>query len=181
MNGTSCLTVEHGEVFGSGEDASALVTIVGVVVSLTDVSIVGSLGYITSCAVDGTWRRLADEFSMSVAVEVVDHELRVMGTGSDILTQIDAPKFRAIQLKAVDDDIASVAVVRVVVCIRRVPLQEQLVLSVTIHIAHRTVVRPVLVGASVGCGAVFGTVQRDGAIEVSPWGYLGRCRHHVIT
>ena len=121
MYGATGLPVEYGEVFRSREDASALVTIVGLIVVFPYLVIIGSLRDVTSCAIHRTRCCLADEFGMSVAVEVVDHELRVVGTGTDVFTQIDAPKFRAIQLKAVDDDITRIAVVGIVVGIRWVP------------------------------------------------------------
>ena len=99
-----------------------------------------------------------------------------MGAGTDVLAQVDAPEFSAVKFQTIDDNVAGIAIVRVVMGIRRIPFQEQLILSVAIHIAHRTVVGPVLIGASVWCVAAFRTVEWDRAIEVLPRGDIVRCK-----
>ena len=40
---------------------------------------------------------------MAVAVEVVYHELRVVGAGTDVKAEVDTPELCAVELIAVDD------------------------------------------------------------------------------
>ena len=92
MDGTSRLAIEHSEVFWTAEYASAFVAIVSLIISLTDIGIVSSLSDITTCTVRRAWRRLTNQLSMSVTVEVVNHKLCVVGTSTDVFAQVDPPQ-----------------------------------------------------------------------------------------
>ena len=86
MDGLPCLTIEYGEVFRTTEYASTFVAIICLVICLTDVGIVGSLGNVTTSTVNTARCSLTDEFCMSVTVKVIDHKLRIMGPGTDVLS-----------------------------------------------------------------------------------------------
>ena len=73
---------------------------------------------------------------MAVAVEVVYHELRVVGAGTDVKAEVDTPELCAVELIAVDDAGGRAAAVGVVLAVRRIPLDEKLVLAVAIDITH---------------------------------------------
>ena len=73
-------------------------------------------------AVDRAVGSLHHNFGNPVTVEVVDHELRVVCAGADVLAEVDSPEARAVQLHAVYKDRARIAVLRVVLRVARVLL-----------------------------------------------------------
>ena len=85
MDGSSCQSFEYGEVFRTAKDASTFVAIVCLVVSSTDVCLICRLGDVSTCSVNTAWCRLTNQLGMSVSVEVIDHKLRIVGAGTDIL------------------------------------------------------------------------------------------------
>ena len=66
-----------------------------------------------------------------------------MRTGADVLAEVDSPESCAVQLHAVDKDRARIAVLRVVLRIARIPLENKIKLAVAIEVAHAHVVRGV--------------------------------------
>ena len=91
MNGSTSLSVEYRQVFLSAIDASTADTpILGVAGSL-DGGIGRCLVYIGALAVLGAWSSLAHHLCLAVTIEVIDHKLGVVGTGTDVLSQVDAP------------------------------------------------------------------------------------------
>ena len=61
-----------------------------------------------ACSVDGAGGCLAGYLGLAVAVEVIDHELGIVGSGADILAQIDAPQFGPVEFIAIEDYITCV-------------------------------------------------------------------------
>ena len=123
---------EDGEVFGTGGDESRTVAEVGRVV-------VGggrSLREERSRAVLGARCRLADEFGLAVAVEVGHHHLGVVGARADVLAQVDAPQLLAREGVPVEDHVAGVAALRVVLAVGGVPLHHEIPASVAVEVAH---------------------------------------------
>ena len=77
---------------------------------------------------------------MSVLVEIVNHELRIVCSGTDVHAQVDTPELRAVQLVAVEIDVVGLVALGVVLRGGRIPFDDDLILSVAVDIAHRTVV-----------------------------------------
>ena len=188
MDSAPRLSVEDGQVFRSAEDATALIAVVSGVVGTADTLVVSSLSNVAAGTVHGTRCRLADQLSTSVAVEVVDHELGVVCSGADVVTQADTPKHFTVlgQCVAVNEDGGGEPVTGVVGGIRRFPLQKQLVLTVAVGVAHGTVVGGINIRSAARHSA-FWALHGDTAIKVSP-GYHragGFCRTtmhgHLIT
>ena len=96
MYGPSCLAVKNGQVLWTVQHASVLVDIFRFVVSLTYLCLVGSLADVTSCAVYAARCRLANHLGMPVAIEVIDHELGIVSTGTDIPPQVYSPEFSTV-------------------------------------------------------------------------------------
>ena len=97
---------------------------------------------------------LGDEFCLAVKVKVCHAHLRIMLPCADVDPHVHAPQGLSSKRHAVDIDLVGVAGLRVVERLA-LPLEEDLILSVAVHIADTAVVRRVL------CA---GTVQRN--IEV---------------
>lgn len=89
-----------------------------------------------------------------------------MGAATDVDTQIDTPQQRTIQSVAVQQRGAGIAIVGIIVGIGWVPLQQYLVLSVGIHIAHTGIVGRIAERTSVGCYAIGRLLQFDGQIAI---------------
>ena len=87
-----------------------------------------------------------------------------MRTGTDVLTQIDAPELGTIQFVAIQDHIARIAIMRIIMGITWVPFQNQFIFSIAIHIAHAAIIRGVTIAFPIGSDAAFRTVDRQGAI-----------------
>ena len=74
-------TVENGEELGTIKDTSSLIAVVGQrVANDAPLAVAGAVGGVTH------------QLSPSVAVEIIDHELRVVSAGADITAEIDAPQ-----------------------------------------------------------------------------------------
>ena len=87
----SRLAIEDREQFWSCLDSSCLVALIRLVVYRQDISIGGSLAHKLTLAIHATRRCLADHLSLAIAIEVIDEELGIVGTGTDVLPQVDAP------------------------------------------------------------------------------------------
>ena len=64
----------------------------------------------------------AGDFGATVAVEIVDHELRVVRSGADVPPKVDPPEARAVQLVGIEENVAGVTALRVVLRVRGIPL-----------------------------------------------------------
>ncbi len=170
-HGVQCLAglaLKDGEQFRSRQYAPALVAIVGGIVQFTDGAVGGRLTHWPTLPVHRTGRGLADHLRLAVTVEVVDEELGVVGSGADVLAQVDAPELGAIQLVAVEEHFAGIAVVGIVVGVGRVPFQDDFILAVAVHVAHTTVVGAVGIGSAVGSGSALRTVEGQRPVKVGP-------------
>ena len=75
------IKVEDGEVVGARDDAAHGIAPVGQ-------GVADDVAEGVARAVGGA----ADELGTAVAVEVVDHELGVVGAGADVFTKVDTPE-----------------------------------------------------------------------------------------
>ena len=91
-------------------------------------------------------RGLDHDFGHAVAVEVIDQVLGIVRAGSDIGSQVDTPKLLSVQGVRVQQHIAGAAAKRIVLGIRGIPLEDDLVASVPVEVPDRTVVGAVEVG-----------------------------------
>ncbi len=107
----------------------------------------------------GARRGLDGHFGPAVAVEVIDDELGVVGAGADVGAHVQAPQQRAVQLVAVDQAAAGVALDGHVLAVGGVPLDEIFHLAVAVHIAHAHVVGAVGKGVPRRGDAAFGLLQ----------------------
>ena len=169
VDGIAILSTEHGEVFRSLHYASTGSAVVGVVVGMDYGGIGGSCCHVLPLAISGSRCCLANNFRLSIVVEVINEELGVVCPSPDVLAEIDAPQLPSIKLVSVDDDVACISVVGVVVGIGWVPFDDELIFTVAVEVAGATVVRRVGEGLAVGCHASFGTVDGQSSVEVVPW------------
>src|SRR5262249_13819187 len=82
---------------------------------------------------------LAYHFRLALSVVVIHLKLRVVGAGAYVATEINAPKAGAVELVGVDKYIACVAVLRVVLLVGRIPLENNFVIAVAVKVADRRV------------------------------------------
>jgi hypothetical protein len=83
---------------------------------------------------------LAGYLRAPVTVEVVDHELGVVRAGANVPAEIDAPQPLPVERVRIDQHAPRDTRRRGVACVRRLPLQDDLVLAVAIEIADARVV-----------------------------------------
>src|SRR5699024_11557252 len=110
---------EDGQVFGAVEDGAGVVADVGV-----GVADHGAL------AVGGAVGRLDDDLGRAVGVVVVHLGLAVVGAGADVHAQVDPPQLGAVELVRVQEHVAGVAGLGVVLGVGGVPFEDQLELAV---------------------------------------------------
>ena len=89
----------------------------------------------------GARGRLAGYLGHAVAIEVVHHELRVVGAGTDVRTEIDSPHPRTVELVPIEVGRPRVSLLRIVMGVRRIPLEYDLVLAVTVEISDAGIIR----------------------------------------
>ena len=95
----------------------------------------------------------ADNLGAAVAVEVVDHELRIMRALADIFAEVDFPEERAVELVGLQNRRIGDAGLRVVAALAGL-VQHDLVFAIAVEVADRDVARRVARGRA----------QRDGKI-----------------
>ena len=121
IDGLECpasLSVEDCEEFGTIEDSATHTCFLLAALAfdvLHDDAIchpvgVGIADYV-ALSVCGAVGCLADEFGSSVAVEVIDEELRVVCSGADVAAHVDAPEPFTCEFVAVEEHVAGVAFV----------------------------------------------------------------------
>ena len=91
-----------------------------------------------------------------------------MRTRPDVDTQVDPPELRAVELVGVEVLVARVAHLGHVLGVGRVPLDDDLVVTVPVQVGDGGVVRTVRVGLADGRDAVGRLVQRDVEVPVAP-------------
>ena len=92
VDGSTGLSVEHGEILLSAVDTSGGSAPVLRVVGGLDVFVGSGQIYVVALSVLAARSRLAHQFCPSVLVEVVDHELRIVGSGTDVHTEVNTPE-----------------------------------------------------------------------------------------
>ena len=105
MDSFTRLTLENGEILMTAIDTTGTGPPVLGIAGRLDFLVGGCLIYIVAFAVFRAWRRLAHQFGFAIAVVVIDLELRIVRTSTDIYAQVNAPEFGAIQLVAIQEDI----------------------------------------------------------------------------
>ena len=133
--------VEQGVVLRSGEHIPAGIAVV-----------LGGIADDCTLAVHRAVRRLAGHLRLAIAVEVRHKELGVVCAGTDVLAQVNAPQACAVQPVAVNEDIAGLALLGVILGVGGIPLHKDLIGAVTVHIAHRAVIGRI--GAAASCGRI---------------------------
>jgi hypothetical protein len=66
-------------------------------------------------------RGLGHDLGLAVAIEIIGHHRRVVGTGTNVLAQVDPPHASPVELVSIEQDVASLAGLRIVLGIRRLP------------------------------------------------------------
>jgi len=82
---------------------------------------------------------LADDLRPAIAIQVIDHELRVVRPLADVFAQVDLPKERAVHLISLKYRRIRKAGLRVVAPHAGL-MQDDLVVAVAVQVAHRAVV-----------------------------------------
>ena len=108
---------------------------------------------------------------LTVTVKVIHHELSVVRPGTDVASEVNSPESASVQFVAVEEHIASISVVGIVVGVRGGPLEDNLILTVTVHVSHRTVVGTVPVLMAVGCLSCRRHVERDTQVTARSVGF----------
>ena len=182
-DGTAVGAAEDGEIFLSAVDAPLAVAPVAVVVGSADDGVVGGLVDVPPTAVAAPRCRLAHQFGTSVTVEIVDEKLRIVGSGADIRTEIDAPQSARltgrglhIELIAVEDHRPRHSPLRVVAGVGGFPLDDKLILAVAIDIADGAVVDGIVV-----VGTCCGLREVVSEVGHRPRQYGLRCRQHLAV
>ena len=78
---------------------------------------------------------LHDHLGLAVAIVIKHLELRVVCARANILTEVNTPKARTVELVGIDEYRTRIARLRVVVSVRRIPLQNQFVFAVAVEVA----------------------------------------------
>ena len=130
------LAVENREPLRSRENVSVGVSIILAVVS----TLRRTERQVTTATIFCAGSRLHGKFRLTVAIVVTHKHLRIMSPRTNVHTKVNAPKFLATHLVAINEHVAGLALLRVVLGIARIPLENQLKFTVTIHIAYRNIV-----------------------------------------
>ena len=131
-NRSAISTAENGQVFRPLKHKAVTVTI-----------ILGLVANRLACSVDCTVGGLHNHFRLAVAIVVKDLELRIMSTRTDVLAKVNAPQALAVELVGIDKHRTRITRLRVIVCVRRIPLQNQFVFAVAIEVGSTHIVRNV--------------------------------------
>ena len=135
-----------------------------------------ALAQVLSAGILRSRRCLYGKFRLAIAIVVTHEHLRVVRPRTDVYAQIDAPKFFAAHLVTVNDDVARLPLLGIVLGIARIPLENQLELAISIHIAH---------GNIVGTVGVVATACRPVQVHcqelLAPHGYgIVRCKFLAV-
>ena len=164
MNRLARKSTEHGEHLRTFHDAPHLVTIISLVIHRLDFCIGGSLTHEPPLAIQTSSRGFANQFCLAIAIEIIDEKLGVVRTGTDVLTQIDAPELGTIQFIAIQDHIARIAIMRIIMGITWVPFQNQFIFSIAIHIPHAAIIGSIAIALPIGSDATLWMIDGQRAI-----------------
>ena len=155
-HGRAGLAVEDGQELRAGQDVAGRVAVVGA-------GVADDLAGAVRGAVGG----LHGDLGPAVAVVVVHLELGVVRAGADVAAQVDPPQPGAVQLVRVDEHVAGVAGLGVVLGVGRIPLEHDLVLRRRRPGRRPGVVGAVGVGDPVGRGAAGRPLDRHVEVAAS--------------
>ena len=96
MNGSTRLTVKHRQIFLPSVNSTTAHSPVFSIARSLDSVVSSSLIHIISCPIDTTRGRLAHHFRFSITIKVVDQELRIVCTSTDVIPQINTPQLCSI-------------------------------------------------------------------------------------
>ena len=180
MHRLARFTLEYGKEFLAAGYSTLAVKIGLGIIHRPDIGI-ASLGYKPALTIGRTIGRLADQLSLSVAIEIIDHHLRGMVARTDVESQVDVllPQRSAIHAISADDDRRSIAVLSAVTLVVGQPFQNQFIVAVAIQVAHRHIVRAVS-SRGVSTLDTGRTLHIEGGKHVVPGNGLARftCRRH---
>ena len=114
MNRLAGKSVEYRQHLWPSHDSTYIVAIIGAIVYLFYVCICSSPTHEFSFSIHRTSRCLADHLRLAIAIEIVNQELGIVSTSTDILSQVDAPELLAIEFVTIEDDISRIAIMRIV-------------------------------------------------------------------
>nr|GEU28687.1 hypothetical protein [Tanacetum cinerariifolium] len=130
-------------------------------------------------AVDGAVAGAHGQLGDAVAVVVVHLELRVVGAGADVFSEIDAPQALAVQRVGIEVHRSGVAVEGVIPgvgrirdlgvgTVDRVPFQDDFIAAVAVEVGNAGFVRGVVVGLAAGRDAGRRLLDRHAQIALVP-------------
>ena len=114
------------------------------IVTLGDALRPSCFRHVSTRAVCSARSCLADEFSLAVAIKVVDKEGRVVAAGAYIQSKVDAPQVCAIHAVGIIDGRGGHSVVPVIPLVGGRPFQNEFVGAVAIEVAYAHVVGAVI-------------------------------------
>ena len=179
--GSASLSIEYGEklwaIKDSSDDTRRLscpFTLDGFVDSAIHDPVGIGIANHVPLSVGGAIGSFADEFCSSIAIEVIDEKLGVMGSSADVGTEVDTPK-RGVgswrlgvdgrgNFVTIDEDVSSEAFVTIVVGVGWFPFEDDFVLSIAIHIPYAGIICRVGIASAIGCGSVGWLVEGNGQI-----------------
>ena len=168
MHRLTRFAIEDSEQFRTILDAPPTVAIISRIIERTNLCISSRFANKPALSIDTSSRSLANHFRLSIAIKVENQELGIVGTGTDILAKIDAPELCSVEFITIKNHIARIAIVGIVVRVGRVPFHYQFILTVTIHVAHATVVRSVGIAPAIWSRATLRTIDGQRLIQISP-------------
>ena len=77
---------------------------------------------------------------MPVTIEIIDEELGIVGTRTDVFAKVNAPQLFTSQSVAINQHITRVAFVAIIMSIGGIPFQNDFILAIAIHIANTGIV-----------------------------------------
>src|SRR5690606_8604814 len=122
-HGRSGLPIEYRQEFRAREYIAVLRPVVG-----------SGVADYRAGTIDGTVGRAYGQFGFTVTVEVVHEELRIVGPGTDILAEIDAPQFGSVHFIGIQVYQAPVPGAHIAGQ-GRFPLHDDLILTIAVEVA----------------------------------------------
>ena len=165
LHSGTCASIEDGEVLITLQNA----TLIGRGTRFTIVGC-GIPDHFT-LSVDSSVRSLHDDLRTAVAIKIIHHELSVVRTCTDIVSHINTPEPFTRKPVAIEEDISSIAIMGIIMCVRGIPFQNNLIFSIPIDITNRSVIGYIGECLSRRGDPIRRTVQRN--IDVS-YGCLRR-------
>ena len=143
-------SIKNGQIFRSGQNTSPLVPIIRICISDH-----------FSCAIHSSITCFHHYFRTTVTIQIKYHELSIMCACTYITSQINTPQLLSIQLVTVENHRTGITIMGIIMCIGRVPFQNNLILTISIHIPNAGIIRSISICLSRQSSPSFGTYQRN--------------------